>query len=52
MTEKRERPEDQPEKEDKFTGTPGQQLPDLEAEDKQDRQEEQFEEEAGTDKDE
>lgn len=33
MTEKNERPADQPEKEGKFTGTPEEQLPDLEAED-------------------
>jgi len=49
MTEKKGQHEEQTNKEDKFTGSPEQQLPDLEAEDKQVRQEEQFEESTNSD---
>lgn len=41
---------DEAEKE-QYTGTPEQQLPDLEAEEQQDRQKEQYEETASTGKD-
>lgn len=51
MTEKNERPAEQPEKEDHFTGSPEQQLPDLEAEDKEIPKDQQAENESRTDND-
>lgn len=49
MTEKKDRHEEQRDKEDNFTGSPEQQLPDLEGEDRKSHQKEQDENEAGSD---
>ncbi|WP_203332909.1 hypothetical protein [Planococcus beigongshangi] len=51
MTDRKDRQNEQDDKTEKFTGSPEQKFPDLEAEDQQGRQEEQFKEAAGEEKD-
>lgn len=48
MREKKDEQNQQDDLTEKFTGSPEQKFPDLEAEDKQTRQEEQFEKETDT----
>lgn len=50
MPDKKERPRDDEKKEKSFTGSPEQQLPDLEAEDTPDRQEQHSKKETDSDK--